>query len=229
MQNFKTFLKEDKLSNDEVKAIVDGWNTTIDKIRRTTNPSAKFFTDYQIRSGQIGHTASTLRISETMLDEKGELSAPFSFCNNLDIIAHGLRSFKNFPVIVKGESPSQWSVMTPATTKYHKITSLEGFPRYIRKGMVDFAQDRYFDLSFSNVHKHIDTLYGSVNIIEIYNGPLLGFFLVKKLQKINFDLATTGLMRDLEHQLYLLLNKHTDLLDAKEILMSKGFKEFAKL
>jgi hypothetical protein len=228
MMRFKAFLKEEHLTDQQIIDVVERWKQEQKDLFDTKGIRSTQFGSYKVYNGKVEHLAMELKITNRMV-VNGELEIPFRLCHGLEIGASELTSFKNFPEKVIG-TLSDRSIYNSPLSVYHHITSLEGFPREIQKGMVDLGHDRFERLSFSHVNKFIDRLNGICNILRSYRGPILGFLLVKDLKSLSFAGGTgDNVDRDIQDTFNKHLRGGKDVLDCKEELMQRGYKDYAKL
>lgn len=219
-------MTEDLITKTEIKQTIAHWDKKI-KFAGALDGFVGGFGKYHIEDNEIVYGDIELKIRNAFLNAEGELILPFKYCRELVISASNLKSFKNFPKTVNSTDFS-WAILSPLIGSSQYIDKLDGFPSTI-VGSVDIANDRYRHISYHNVHKHIKSLQGIIQLHADYEGPVLGFLMVEKLKNVLWK-TTSHLNNSVPTDiLRSYLEGSRDIMDCQEELIQAGYKEFAKL
>jgi hypothetical protein len=237
MLNFKQYLSEASSAKKHpeelaIEAKIKEWRAKIASEKVSTYSSwYPPFGKYKIvpyKGGGYGveHLSENLKLYEWMF-ENGELPFKFISCNTIDVYGiNAMKRFKNFPDIILNNGHKtisdrrHYSFGVNSVMNGPNITSLEGVPRHIN-GAADFSH--FKNLSFSNVHTHIDYIDG-IKFPYPYKGPVLGFLKIASLTSIT----------DHGEKWQQILNKHLasekrSILACQQDLMKANLLEYAKI
>jgi hypothetical protein len=206
-------------SDREIRETIAEWRNEFKRMAY----SKMSFGSCRVENGKIIHTSEKLAIYQFMLKD-GKLAAPFESAIKVDVWANvgTLSSFENFPKeIVYGNVKASKIGQSKLHFNYahDRLTSLEYFPRNI-SGSISTYNLR--NLSLSRCNKHIDKIDGTWFLNTKYVGPILGTLQIKGLREVSFGSEAQSILTKY-------LRGDRDILECQEELITKGFKEYAKL
>lgn len=194
------------------------------------NSNIKPFGKYKIVNGKIEFLSKELTISNFMLDEGGELFAPFSSCaGSIVMTSMRLTSFKNFPLSVKGYGVDGVVDFGMHPSEGVKIRLWDGFPKVIG-GNVNLTNTKFELLTYSKINNVIKEIKGALIINPLYKGPLLSTLLIRNLKAVDYrnsppDSPISRATDIISAQ----LKGDKDIMEAREELLTDGLKEYARL
>ena len=220
MQNFKQFLKEnEELDADNTEGVLE---ELISKVPLGGN---SFNYGLTSRNPVKVRIFGKLTIYSTFLED-GVFPVPLDITSNITVNAKELSSFKNFPNKIAARS---FSTAFQSLQTCPLVTSLEGFANEV-DGDVYFG--KFPNLSLEGIgKKYLKIIKGTLTINSHYKGPLLGLFLINYLDDFYREVSDDN-SRELLDALRIIrrnFNGEKDILDCQEELITKGFKEYAKL
>jgi hypothetical protein len=234
MQNFKRFLRESEIDTSHFLTDKKDIDDYIDKLNQ-----ANYDAIYHLSTKTVIETVFVHIIdNKNVFLMDGYFPVQFSFMKELMIGPHvGLKSLvgcarqiqKNFTFSTKGNEITSLIGGPKKVGDVYKITDFEGKLKSF-EGIVEHANTiRLYSpfKSFHNIHKYIKEIDNKIEIMNVVEECLLGFLNIKG----NFSIICT--VHGKERDAIDILNKHLsddkDILDTQEELITKGFKEYAKL
>ena len=188
---------------------------------------ASTFGKFTISGDEVVFNSKVLNIDRRFLED-GEISIPFASAPAVclyDSCLETLKSFKNLPRELRGEGGLQQAAFFTAVKNAEGgdyIQNYEGFPEKIQ-GDVYLQNNKLAKISMTHFNHYVKELNGCIIISQKYNGPLLSTLLVKGLTMVySYEAKFDDIMKRC-------FKIKGEILDAKELLMTNGYKEYAKL
>ena len=158
----------------------------IKNYRKGNLPNWRFestFPIHKVIDGKVHIDGKALKITNGLVDENGELMIELAGkCGQIVINCDKLTSFKGFPPYVSRTGAKDYTFAAIAFGRYNKlITSFEGFPIEV-SGNANVGN--VANITCKDIHKHIKSINGMLELPNHYKGPLLGVLKIEKLKAL---------------------------------------------